>query len=74
MNHCNTMVEDTNTMLSQCEKLINMLAAIAGEWVYDQWKAKSIEKRFKRKDLVTIGQNRQGRSIGSRRNSHVRPC
>ncbi|KAF9296329.1 hypothetical protein BGZ88_000120 [Linnemannia elongata] len=135
MDHCNTMVEDIDTMLSLCEKLINMifnliaydtnesmrrlalvtiiflpitfvagvygtnfqdfpelshnigyfwmicgivfavfLAAIVGEWVYDQWKAKSVEKRLKRKDPITIGQNRQGRSIGRRRSSHVRPC
>ncbi|KAF9093074.1 hypothetical protein BGX29_010114 [Mortierella sp. GBA35] len=83
MDHCNTMVEDLDTMLSLCEKLINMifnliaydtnesmrrlalvpiiflpitfLAAIVGEWFYDRWKAKSVEKRPKRKDPVTVG-------------------
>jgi hypothetical protein len=43
------------------------LMAILGEWIYDQWKAKSIEKRLKGKDLITIGQSRQGWSIGRRR-------
>ncbi|KAG0280226.1 hypothetical protein BGZ95_010825 [Linnemannia exigua] len=132
MDHCNTMVEDIDTMLSLCEKLINMifnliaydtnesmrrlalvtiiflpitfvagvygtnfqdfpelthnigyfwmicgivfamfLAAIVGEWVYNQWKAKSVEKRLKRKDLMTIGQNRQGRSLSRRLSSHL---
>ncbi|KAF9910524.1 hypothetical protein EC991_006342 [Linnemannia zychae] len=132
MDHCNTMVEDIDSMLSLCEKLINMifnliaydtnesmrrlalvtiiflpitfvagvygtnfqdfpelthnigyfwmicgvvfavfLAAIVGEWVYDHWKAKSVEKRLKRKDPMTIGLNRQGRSLGRRWNSHL---
>ncbi|KAG0096463.1 hypothetical protein BGZ93_004495 [Podila epicladia] len=115
MDHCNTMVEDIDSMLALCEKLINMIfnliaydtnesmrrlaivsiiflpitfvagvygtnfedfpelkhnisyfwiicgvvtavvvMFIAGEWLFNEWKASSVEKRLNRREPVNI--------------------
>ncbi|KAF9426502.1 hypothetical protein BGZ94_006421 [Podila epigama] len=54
MDHCNTMVEDIDSMLALCEKLINMVMFIAGEWLFNEWRASSVEKRLQRREPSNI--------------------
>ncbi|KAG0338551.1 hypothetical protein BG004_007188 [Podila humilis] len=125
MDHCNTMVEDIDSMLALCEKLINMIfnliaydtnesmrrlavvsiiflpitfvagvygtnfedfpelkhnigyfwiicgvvtaivvMFIAGEWIFNEWRASSVEKRLKRREPLTIQRLQQAQSHG----------